>query len=73
MAGNGEAVLLGFPVLASHYQIMLTRDGALDCMTVEVELLPEFNGDRFRKSEEVAHHIKSLIGVTCKGRGQVAW
>jgi phenylacetate-CoA ligase len=61
-----EAVLVGFPGLAPHYQIVLTRDGALDSMTVEVELLPEFNGDRLRKVEEVTHHIKSMIGVTCK-------
>jgi phenylacetate-CoA ligase len=61
-----EAVLVGFPGLAPHYQIVLTRDGALDEMTVEVELEPKFAGDRFRKADEVTHHIKSLIGVTCK-------
>jgi len=33
-------------------------------MTVEVELVPDFAGDRFRKADEVTHHIKSLIGVT---------
>jgi len=61
-----EAVLVGFPGLAPHYQIVLTRDGALDEMTVEVELEPGFAADRFRKADEVTHHIKSLIGVTCK-------
>ena len=61
-----EAVLVGFPGLAPHYQIILTRDGALDAMTVEVELTPGFSGDRFGKADEVTHHIKSLIGVTCK-------
>jgi phenylacetate-CoA ligase len=61
-----EAVLVGFPGLAPHYQIVLTRDGALDAMTVEVELAPGFDGDRLRKAVEVTHHIKSLIGVTCK-------
>ena len=35
-------------------------------MTVEVELAPDFTGDRARKASEVTHHIKSLIGVTCK-------
>ena len=52
--------------LASHYQIILTREGALDAMTVEVEQAPDFAGDRRHKAEEVIHHIKSLIGVTCK-------
>src|SRR6516162_8114664 len=61
-----EAVLVGFPGLAPHYQIVLTREGALDEMTVEVELAPTFTGDRFGKANEVTHHIKSLIGVTCK-------
>ncbi len=60
-----EAVLVGFPGLAPHYQIVLTRDGALDSMTVEVELAPDFAGDAKRKATEVVHHIKSLIGVTC--------
>ena len=61
-----EAVLVGFPGLAPHYQIVLTRDGALDAMTVEVELAPDFAGDRAHKADEVTRHIKSLIGVTCK-------
>ena len=61
-----EAVLVGFPGLAPHYQIVLTRDGALDAMTVEVELAPGFEGDRLRKADEVTQHIKSMIGVTCK-------
>jgi len=61
-----EAVLVGFPGISPHYQIILTREGALDAMTVEVELAPDFAGDRQRKAEEVTHHIKSLIGVTCK-------
>jgi phenylacetate-CoA ligase len=63
-----EAVLVGLPGIAPHYQIVLTREGALDAMTVEVELAPgEATGeaDRARKAGEVAHHVKSLIGVTC--------
>jgi len=60
-----EAVLVGFPGLAPHYQIVLTREGALDAMTVEVELAPGFGGDPKRKTDEVVHHIKSMIGVTC--------
>jgi phenylacetate-CoA ligase len=61
-----EAVLVGFPGISPHYQIVLTRAGALDEMTVEVELAPDFKGDPNRKAEEVVHHIKSLIGVTCE-------
>jgi phenylacetate-CoA ligase len=63
-----EAVLVGFPGLAPHYQIVMTREGALDVMTVEVEETPEAKSqgsDPARKSRDVHHHIKSLIGVTC--------
>jgi phenylacetate-CoA ligase len=63
-----EAVLVGLPGIAPHYQIVLTREGALDAMTVEVELAPggaTGEADRARKAGEVAHHVKSLIGVTC--------
>jgi phenylacetate-CoA ligase len=73
-----EAVLIGFPGLSPHYQIVLTRAGALDAMTVEVELAPETPDDddaRARKEAEVRHHIKSMIGVTCdiavKRQGEV--
>jgi phenylacetate-CoA ligase len=64
-----EAVLLGFPGLAPHYQIVLTRDGALDAITVEVELAPGVPADdaaRVRKAQDVTAHLKSLIGVTCE-------
>jgi phenylacetate-CoA ligase len=63
-----EAVLVGFPGLGPHYQIVLTREGALDAMTVEVESAPGgalAQADRSRKADEVAHHLKAMIGVTC--------
>jgi phenylacetate-CoA ligase len=63
-----EAVLVGFPGIAPHYQLVLTRQGALDEMAVEVEMLPDGPTDaeaRRRKAGDVSHHIKSLIGVTC--------
>jgi phenylacetate-CoA ligase len=63
-----EAVLVGFPGLAPQYQIVLTREGALDAMTIEVELAPDAplaEADRARKAADVVAHIKSLIGVTC--------
>jgi phenylacetate-CoA ligase len=63
-----EAVLVDIPGLAPHYQLVLTREGVLDAMTVEVEAAAELPPDeefRGQKSAEVRHHIKSLIGVTC--------
>ncbi|ABD05947.1 phenylacetate-CoA ligase [Rhodopseudomonas palustris HaA2] len=64
-----ESVLVGFPGIAPHYQIVLTREKALDAMTVEVEIAPDAPRDEaalVKKAAEVTHHIKSLIGVTCK-------
>jgi phenylacetate-CoA ligase len=64
-----EAILVGFAGLAPHYQIVLTREGALDAITVEVELAPGLPIDaaaRAHKAQEVTAHIKSLIGVTCE-------
>jgi phenylacetate-CoA ligase len=63
-----EAGLVGFPGLAPYYQIVLTRDGALDAMTVEVERTPDTPGDAgscATKSGEVQRRLKSLIGVAC--------
>jgi len=62
-----ESVLVGFPDIEPHYQLVITRDGNMDAMAVEVEaspLLPEW--DYGRVAKDVQHHIKSMIGVTCK-------
>jgi phenylacetate-CoA ligase len=63
-----EAVLVGLPGVAPHYQIVLSREGALDAMTIEVEAAPGASlaeADRAGQAAEVSRHIKSLIGVTC--------
>ena len=63
-----EAALVGFSGLSPHYQIVLTREGTLDAMMVDVELDPDARNseaDRDRKAQDVRHHLKSLIGVTC--------
>jgi phenylacetate-CoA ligase len=61
-----EAILVGLPGLSPHYQIVLTREGALDDITIEVEPEnPLGEAERGRKAEEVCHQIKSMIGVTC--------
>jgi phenylacetate-CoA ligase len=61
-----EAVLVGLPGIAPHYQLVITRQGALDHLTVEAEadpLLPEHVYGQ--TAAQAGHHIKSLIGVTC--------
>jgi phenylacetate-CoA ligase len=62
-----EAVLVGRPGIAPHYQIVLERHGALDHVSLEVEALPTFVvSDYPRLATDVAHHIKSLIGVSAE-------
>jgi phenylacetate-CoA ligase len=63
-----EAVLVGIRDIAPHYQIVLTREGVLDKMIVEVEIapgVPSDEGSLKRKGKDVQWQIKSLIGVTC--------
>jgi len=63
-----EAFLIGFPDLAPHYQIVLTRDGPLDAVTIEVELVVDAPSDELflaKKADEIRQHLKSRIGVTC--------
>jgi phenylacetate-CoA ligase len=62
-----EAVLVGFPDVAPHYQLVVERKGAMDHLTVEVEIAPALSGTAAAYgvvAEKVRHHIKSMIGVT---------
>ena len=64
-----EAHLVGFPGLAPHYQIVLTRDGPMDAMTIEVELAPPAPRDEpfvVKMAHEVRDHLKAMVGVTCE-------
>ena len=60
-----EAVLIGRPAIAPHYQIVVQRQGSLDQVRVEVEAQPGVPADTFEAvAHDVAHHIKSLIGIS---------
>jgi phenylacetate-CoA ligase len=62
-----EAVLVGLPDVAPHYQLVVERKGTLDHLTVEVELMPNVvPSPEVRRvvGETVRHHIKSIVGVT---------
>jgi phenylacetate-CoA ligase len=63
-----EAFLVGFPGLAPHYQLVLTREGAMDEMTIEVELATPAPADEpfvAKTAADVRNHIKAMVGVTC--------
>jgi phenylacetate-CoA ligase len=62
-----EAVLVGLPDIAPHYQLVVSRRGNLDELAVEVEAAPsvQTSADAYRRlGEQVRYQIKSLIGVT---------
>ena len=73
-----EAVLVGLPDIAPHYQLVVERKGSLDEVTVEVEAAPDVSPsvEAYRKIASAArHHIKSMIGistdVTVKKPGEI--
>jgi phenylacetate-CoA ligase len=71
-----EAILLGKPRLAPHYQLVLRRDGPLDEVTLEVEALAGVAPDVFPElAREVAHLVKAMIGISVqvvvKGPGAI--
>jgi phenylacetate-CoA ligase len=62
-----EAVLVGRPGLAPHYQLVIERRGSLDHLRVEVEVQPGVEAVAFDAlAGDAVHHIKSLIGVSAE-------
>jgi len=60
-----EAVLVGQPGVAPHYQLVVERRGSLDHVTVEAEAQPGVDAAAYDAiAHQVAHHIKSLVGIT---------
>ena len=60
-----EAVLVGLPGIAPHYQLVVERRGSLDHVDIEVEAQPGVDASAFGDlAHRVAHHIKSLVGIT---------
>ena len=60
-----EAVLVGLPDIAPHYQLVVERRGSLDHVTVEVEAAPGVRDDEYPAlARDAVHHIKSLVGIT---------
>lgn len=60
-----EAALVGRPNIAPLYQLVVERRGKLDRVSVEVEVQPGVPAEAFTAvARDVAHHIKSLVGIT---------
>lgn len=60
-----EAVLMGRPMIAPHYQLVVERHGTLDHVTIEVEAQAGVASEAFPAiARDLAHHVKSLVGIT---------
>ena len=61
-----EEQILRVDGLAPHYQLVLTREGRLDAMTVRVEAEPGLASPEQRAglAQALAHHVKSVIGIS---------
>jgi phenylacetate-CoA ligase len=60
-----EAVLVGRPGLAPHYQLVVERRGVLDHLRIQVEAQPGIAAERYDAlAHDARHHVKSMIGVT---------
>lgn len=63
-----EEQILKCAGLAPHFQIELTREGRMDCMTVHVECVEQYCAADARavSAKELSHHIKSVVGVSTR-------
>ncbi len=59
-----EAVLVGLPGVAPHYQLVLERRGSMDELAIEVEAASAVF-DAGELGNLVRHHVKSMVGITC--------
>ena len=61
-----EEQILKCATLSPHFQIELSRHERMDAMTVVVEARPHATEDAEREmgAHELAHHVKSAVGVT---------
>jgi phenylacetate-CoA ligase len=56
-----EQVLAGFPGVAPHYQVVLTKDGAMDMAEVHVEVSPDIDFDEIRVLERLQADLRAAI------------
>ena len=62
-----EAVLIGRPMLAPHYQLVVERQGALDNVTIEVEAQAGVGEEAFATiAHDVGHHVKAMVGISTR-------
>jgi len=67
-----EAVLMDVEGVEPHYQLIVSREGSLDVLEVQVEVNESVFTDEIKGLEKLARRveedIKDLLGVSCKVR-----
>jgi phenylacetate-CoA ligase len=62
-----EEKLLTIPALSVHYQIILTREGRMDEMEIQVEARPEASfPDRQKATGQLIQSVKDTIGINAR-------
>jgi phenylacetate-CoA ligase len=60
-----EEQILRVPNLAPHYQLILTKEGPMDAMTIAVECEPGTDDEeRQAAARALSHHVKAMIGIS---------
>ncbi len=61
-----EANLIGIEGISPFFRLVISRDGTLDNLAVEVEAAPGVVDSEFENLAKIAQHqIKSMVGVSC--------
>ncbi len=67
-----ESVLVGIEGVEPHYQLLVSREGTLDILEVQVEVNEATFSDEIKilqeLSKRIQKEIKDMLGVTCKVR-----
>jgi phenylacetate-CoA ligase len=65
-----ESVLMAVEGVEPHYQLIVTREGSLDVLEVQVEVNEAVFSDEVKGletlSRRIEHDIKDLLGVSCR-------
>ncbi|MEW6594258.1 MAG: phenylacetate--CoA ligase [Thermodesulfobacteriota bacterium] len=65
-----EEVIVGIEGVEPHYQIVVSREGSLDNIEVQVEVSEKIFSDEVKSletlSKKLQHEIKDLLGISCK-------
>lgn len=56
-----EQVITAFPEIAAQYQIVLSKNGSLDKVQLNVETIPDFPFDEIRKLEDIKYRLAAEL------------